>query len=134
MKHALIPHHLIPSAYVAPLVNDDDDDTAAPPPPLQLPPSLAAKIDTLATDAYFSPLLAEDLTDLPAAYVIACEYDVLRDDALLYARRLAAAGVKTETRMEKGAWHAITFRLTWDLMKRGNQITADMLKYIEEYV
>jgi len=131
VKHALIPHHLIPSSYVAPQVNDDDS-TAAPPP--DLPPSLAAKIDVLSSDAYFSPLLAEDLTELPAAYVIACEYDVLRDDAILYGRRLAAAGVKTETRMEKGAWHAITFRLNMDLMKRGNQITADMLKYIEDNV
>ena len=133
MKHALIPQSLISTSYVAPKTEDDDHPpTAALSPPLA--PTLAAKLDILSSDPYFSPLVAEDLSDLPHAYIIACEYDVLRDDAILYARRLAVAGVRTETRVEKGAWHAIMFKTNLVTISKGVKITADMTKYIREKV
>lgn len=46
-------------------------------------------------DVRAAPLLAESdvLSRTPRAYVMTCEFDVLRDDGLMYARRLADAGV-----------------------------------------
>lgn len=40
-----------------------------------------------------APLLAGDLSGLPAAYIATCEFDPLRDDGALYAGRLRTAGV-----------------------------------------
>ena len=40
-----------------------------------------------------SPLLANSFKDIPPAYVVTCGHDVLRDEALLYVRRLRQAQV-----------------------------------------
>ena len=51
------------------------------------------------------PLMAEDLSNLPPAYVQASEYDTLRDDALLYAGRLEESGNKVVLDYQKHGWH-----------------------------
>ncbi|XP_064326636.1 arylacetamide deacetylase-like 4 [Phalacrocorax carbo] len=47
-------------------------------------------------DPVFSPLLAEDsvIAQLPEAFILTCEFDVLRDDGLLYKKRLEDHGIK----------------------------------------
>uniref|UniRef100_A0A8C6IAL2 AADACL4 family member 3 n=1 Tax=Mus spicilegus TaxID=10103 RepID=A0A8C6IAL2_MUSSI len=46
-------------------------------------------------DVNFSPLLADDkiIAQLPDTFLVSCEHDVLRDDALLYKKRLEDQGV-----------------------------------------
>ena len=53
------------------------------------------------------PLMAEDLSNLPPAFVQASEYDTLRDDALLYAGRLEESGNKVVLDYQKHGWHGI---------------------------
>ena len=76
-------------------------------------------LEAVFTDPYFAPLMADDLTNLPTAYVITAQYDVLRDDGIMYARRLEKAGVKVVHHNYEGVIHSVlhTFR-KYELSKK----------------
>lgn len=58
------------------------------------------------TSSHAFPLQAEDLAGLPATFLTGAYFDPLRDDARVYAARLALAGVAVEFREEKQMIHA----------------------------
>ncbi|MFC4603486.1 alpha/beta hydrolase [Rhodococcus kronopolitis] len=58
------------------------------------------------TDPMASPLLADDLTGLPPAYIAVAGFDVLRDEGQAYAQRLREAGVAATLRTHHGLVHA----------------------------
>ncbi|KAM8916738.1 neutral cholesterol ester hydrolase 1a [Spinachia spinachia] len=68
-------------------------------------------------DVRASPLLAgsEVLAKCPRAYVLTCEYDVLRDDGLMYARRLQDAGVSVTNDHYEDGFHGCFSFVTWPM-------------------
>ncbi|XP_029317329.1 neutral cholesterol ester hydrolase 1a isoform X2 [Cottoperca gobio] len=68
-------------------------------------------------DVRASPLLAgpEVLAKSPRAYILTCENDVLRDDGLMYARRLQDAGVTVTVDHYEDGFHGCFSLVTWPI-------------------
>ncbi|NXP61276.1 ADCL4 protein, partial [Chloropsis cyanopogon] len=66
------------------------------PSPTYLPSKEICEVAECVLDPVFSPLLAEDsvIAQLPEMFILTCEFDVLRDDGLLYKKRLEDHGIK----------------------------------------
>ena len=87
------------------------------------------EIRDIITDPLFSPLLASDeiLLGSPTTYVSACQYDVLRDDAVWYARRLRAIGVLVELDVED-CFHA------WGLFTEDIQSADKIMRRMTDFI
>lgn len=69
--------------------------------------SLYAPTADMRSDPRVSPSLAKDVpAGHPRTLIVAAEYDPLRDEAMAYADKLAAAGVPVSARIEPGLTHA----------------------------
>jgi acetyl esterase/lipase len=60
---------------------------------------------TDAVSPYAAPARATDLSGLPPAYVSAMHFDPLRDEGVVYAQSLLAAGVPVELHLFPGTFH-----------------------------
>lgn len=65
---------------------------------------ITLKIDE--TNPLAAPLHADNLTDLPPAFIITAEFDILRDEGIRYANRLQQAGIPVEQTTKSGLVHA----------------------------
>ncbi|KAF7481389.1 hypothetical protein GHT09_007310 [Marmota monax] len=82
-------------------------------------------------DVRVAPLLAADskLRYLPQTYLVTCQYDVLRDDGLMYVRRLRDAGVPvTHNHVEDGL-HGI---LSFPVFKIYYRLMDEYIRWLDE--
>ncbi|XP_054857814.1 arylacetamide deacetylase-like 4 [Eublepharis macularius] len=92
------------------------------------------KIAELSLQPTFCPLLAEDdiVRQLPETFLLTCEYDVLRDDGLLYKKRLEDNGVPVTWLHLKKGFHGIMFNN--DLMFFQYKEAEHAMKHIVDFI
>lgn len=79
-------------------------------------------------DPRAAPLLAQDLRDLPPTTIVTAELDLLRDEALAYAGRLAEAGVPVETTTYVGAAHGFWWMDA--VMSQAGELTEQLARIV----
>ena len=96
----LISHDLIPATFKAndytPPANTDFGDK-----------EVFEKISDILINPDSSPLLRDNLHGLPPAYIITAQYDPIRDDGIMYARRLEEAEVEVTWRHYDNGVHGM---------------------------
>jgi acetyl esterase/lipase len=78
-----------------------------------------------------SPLRAPDLSRLPPAFVVTCEFDPLRDEGIAYAQALAAAGVPSRHITARG--HTHTSLTMVDVVVSGAAHRAEMASALRSF-
>ena len=85
------------------------------------------------TDYRASPLMADNMKGLPKTLLITCEFDVLKDDGVVYKTRLQDAGVKV-THYNYMTYHGFLLAQTDRLFvtKEFNQSLRDIADFLNE--
>ncbi|XP_078618915.1 arylacetamide deacetylase-like [Branchiostoma floridae x Branchiostoma japonicum] len=86
----------------------------------------------MALNPHVSPLLAEeeDIKGLPPTFITAMEFDIIRDHAIFYAKRLERAGVKVKMLHYKTGAHGQFEGFRW--YETGRGMMEDVLSYLRE--
>ncbi|KAG7319522.1 hypothetical protein KOW79_016665 [Hemibagrus wyckioides] len=86
-------------------------------------------------DPRASPLLMPDavLRQLPKTYILTCEYDVLRDDGVMYVTRLRLAGVDVTHEHYKEGFHGTIMFTLWPTeFEVARRMTNNYLLWLKE--
>ncbi|XP_064188719.1 neutral cholesterol ester hydrolase 1-like [Anguilla rostrata] len=86
-------------------------------------------------DVRAAPLLAERdvLSRTPRAYILTCEHDVLRDDGLMYGRRLQEAGVTVTNDHYEDGFHGCMIFAFWPAyFSVGQRTVKNYIHWLEQ--
>jgi acetyl esterase/lipase len=68
---------------------------------------LYSQLEPYLYNADFSPMMADDLDQSPPTVIVTCEYDILRDEGLIFGRHLMAHGVRVHQLHYEGGFHGM---------------------------
>ncbi|XP_035692585.1 neutral cholesterol ester hydrolase 1-like [Branchiostoma floridae] len=84
---------------------------------------------------YFSPLMAEDsqLTGFPNTCILVCEFDVLRDDGIMFAERLEQVGVRVRLEHFQKGFHGVLNLIRKPLeFQVGKEMMKSLVSFLNE--
>lgn len=81
-----------------------------------------------AKEYYVSPLLSDNLRNLPPAHIITAEFDVLRDEGEAYAKRLLEAGNHVTKKRYEGMIHS--FIVLNKVIQKANEAIDDCISML----
>ena len=87
------------------------------------------EIVELLTDSRVTPLMGEDMAGLPKTLIITGEFDVLRDDGILYKKRLQEAGVAV-THHEYKTYHG--FMMFQSVAEMCDSANENIIKFLKD--
>ncbi|XP_035684203.1 arylacetamide deacetylase-like [Branchiostoma floridae] len=84
---------------------------------------------------YYAPLMSEDadLSGLPNTFITVSGTDVLRDDGILYARRLEMAGVQVRLARYPAGFHGINQSKPF-YFEVGKQLEQDLATFLRDHL
>jgi acetyl esterase/lipase len=82
-------------------------------------------------DPRVAPLRAKDLSKLPPATVVTCEFDPLRDEGQAYAAALTNAGVPVQELRARGHTHLSPTMV--DVVISGEPVRAQMAEALRSF-
>jgi neutral cholesterol ester hydrolase 1 len=95
--------------------------------------NIAQHLGSKFTDPFCMPLMANNLQDLPSAYIITAEHDPLRDDGILYAKRLEKAGVAVTWHNYQDGYHGVMALTVWPMKaKVALRMMDDLVQYLDK--
>lgn len=79
-----------------------------------------------------SPILAEDVSGQPPAFIITAEYDPLRDEGEAYAEKLKNAGVEVVCKRYAGMIHG--FIRAASIIDKGKEAIVETSEFLKKYL
>ena len=94
--------------------------------------SVTSRLDDLMMDPRFCPMFASDVRHIAQTYVITSQYDVLRDEGIMYAHRLKESGVKVNLAHYWHGFHGFFLFAGggWISMDESRMAMDDLVKYL----
>ncbi|XP_077987937.1 arylacetamide deacetylase-like [Glandiceps talaboti] len=125
VQKSLLDHALIPSKFKGDNYQPPSDENFGN-------DEIFSKIQDTLLDPYFAPLMRSDLRGLPPAYILTGGFDVLRDDGILYAKRLEKANVKVTWNNYDSGFHDLINFIGWLGFDVGQQCMDDFIQYARD--
>lgn len=88
------------------------------------------------TQSKASPLIAEDLRGVPPTFVITANFDVLRDEGILYVERLQDANIEVQHKNYQSFHGFVTLAAEGGPARtdEGDEAFADIVQYVKDMV